>query len=182
MDKAGDKASPGGEANRDIPPPPGWFDLFEDEPDQATAAWEELIARKPWKASRLKAVFDPRTAGGPGKPWKPQPGRPRTVRVEREVSVDVPPLHQRQGEPGPRDTVVGCRIDANDLEAIDLLIEAGIRATRSEAAAWFIREGIKAQRDLLDDTRGTVAEIRRLREHAQAKAREHTGEGATGDA
>lgn len=77
-------------------------------------------------------------------------------------------LVQRRGRL-PRDTVVGCRVDAEDLDAIDALVEAGIRLTRSEAASWFIREGINSQRGLLDEVRETVAQIRRLRAEAQAK-------------
>jgi hypothetical protein len=108
-------------------------------------------------------------------------GRPFVVRArsEGDVLVDAPPFLRRPGD-GARDTardvVVGCRVSAADLEAIDLLVEAGIRATRSEAAAWFIREGITAHQGLLGDTRTTVAEIRRLRVQAQAMARERTGE------
>jgi hypothetical protein len=167
------------DAGREAPPPPaGWAELFGDEPEEAGAAWAELVARKPWKASRLASVFleqargDLKSRGG----WTPRPGRPRVVQSKGgKVVNDVPPFLRRP-EGGPRDAVVGCRVDAAELEAIDLLVEAGIRGTRSEAAAWFIREGIKAHQGLLDDTRATVAEIRRLREQAQAKARERTGE------
>jgi len=67
-------------------------------------------------------------------------------------------------------------VDDDDLEAIDVLVESGIRGTRSEAAAWLIHQGILAQKGLLDQVRGTVAEIRRLREEARAKAREMGGE------
>ncbi len=69
----------------------------------------------------------------------------------------------------PKDTVVGCRVDAVELDAIDTLVEAGIRSTRSDAASWFIREGINAQQGLLQEVRTTVDEIRRLRAQAQAK-------------
>ena len=71
-----------------------------------------------------------------------------------------------------RDSVISCRIDSEDLEAIDALIEAGIRSTRSEAASWLIHAGIQANLDLFDGVYRTVAEIRRLREHAQEMARE----------
>lgn len=67
--------------------------------------------------------------------------------------------------------VVTCRIWPRDLDAIDLLIEAGIRNTRSDAAAWLIHAGIEAHRELFERVQSTVAEIRRLREQAQAIAR-----------
>lgn len=62
-----------------------------------------------------------------------------------------------------KSNVVACRIDKRDLEAIDALIEAGIRSTRSEAAAWLIHAGIEANKALFEKVEGTVAEIRRLR-------------------
>jgi ATP-dependent Clp protease ATP-binding subunit ClpA len=72
---------------------------------------------------------------------------------------------------GPRDNVVSCRINDRDLEKIDMLIEAGIRSTRSDAASWLIHAGIAANRQLFERVQATVGEIRRLREEAQAMAR-----------
>ncbi len=75
----------------------------------------------------------------------------------------------RRGPRGPRDTVVACRVDTNDLEAIDMLVEAGLRSSRSEAAAWLIHQGVATQKALLDEVRATVAQIRKLRDDARAK-------------
>ncbi len=78
---------------------------------------------------------------------------------------------EASAEPGTtKSNVVTCRIGDRDLDAIDALIEAGIRTTRSDAAAWLIHAGIEAHRDLLDRVYATVAEIRRLRAEAQALA------------
>jgi ATP-dependent Clp protease ATP-binding subunit ClpA len=71
----------------------------------------------------------------------------------------------------PKDNVITCRIDSSDLEALDALIEAGIRSTRSDAAAWLIHAGIQANLDLFDRVYATVAEIKRLREQAQSAAK-----------
>jgi ATP-dependent Clp protease ATP-binding subunit ClpA len=71
----------------------------------------------------------------------------------------------------PKSHVVTCRIDGYDLDALDALVEAGIRTTRSDAAAWFIHAGIEANKALLEKVYGTVAEIRRLRVLAQAFAK-----------
>lgn len=68
--------------------------------------------------------------------------------------------------------VVTCRIWPRDLEAIDLLVEAGIRNTRSDAAAWLIHAGIEANRELFERVQSTVADIRRLRQQVQSVARE----------
>src|SRR6266516_4096890 len=77
----------------------------------------------------------------------------------------------------PKSNVVTCRIDGRDLDAVDALIEAGIRSTRSDAAAWLIHAGIEANRSLFEKVYGTVAEIRRLRVVAQSLAQEVTGNG-----
>jgi ATP-dependent Clp protease ATP-binding subunit ClpA len=75
--------------------------------------------------------------------------------------------------------VITCRIWPRDLEAIDLLIEAGIRNTRSDAAAWLIHAGIEGNRELFERVQTTVAEIRRLRQQVQAVAREMATEEIT---
>ncbi len=77
----------------------------------------------------------------------------------------------RQAETaGTNDNVLTCRIDAHDLQAIDLLVESGIRATRSETAAWLIHAGIDANKALFAKLDNTAAEIRRLREAARSIA------------
>jgi hypothetical protein len=66
--------------------------------------------------------------------------------------------------------VVTCRIDDQDLDALDALVEAGIRTTRSDAASWLIRAGIDAHQPLFTRVYATVAQIRELRTQAQAMA------------
>jgi len=80
-------------------------------------------------------------------------------------------------QPSSKSNVVTCRIDGRDLDAVDALIEAGIRSTRSDAAAWLIHAGIEANRQLFEKVYGTVAEIRRLRVVAQSLAQEVAGSG-----
>lgn len=76
---------------------------------------------------------------------------------------------------GGRDNVVACRMDDADLAALDALVEAGVRSTRSDAAAWLIKAGLEVNKPLLDEVSGTVTEIRRLREEAVQKARRFAG-------
>ena len=71
---------------------------------------------------------------------------------------------------GPNSNVVTCRLDDVTLDALDTLVAAGIRPTRSDAAAWLIRCGLEANRPLLQRVSATVAEIRRLRLEAQSLA------------
>jgi ATP-dependent Clp protease ATP-binding subunit ClpA len=85
---------------------------------------------------------------------------------------------QRVGAPAVEETrnnVLMCRVSSLDLGAIDTLVEAGVSATRSEAAAWLIRAGIEGNKALFERLQSTVLEIRRLREQAQTITREVVG-------
>jgi ATP-dependent Clp protease ATP-binding subunit ClpA len=73
-------------------------------------------------------------------------------------------------EPLPKSNVVMCRLDDEDLNALDTLIEAGVRTTRSDAAAWLIRAGIQTNGPLFESVRDKVAQIRQLREEARSLA------------
>jgi hypothetical protein len=76
--------------------------------------------------------------------------------------------------PGPTLYETAIRIDNRDLDAIDALVEGGVRATRGDDAAWLIHAGSEANKTLLDSVYGTVAEIRRRREVAQGLAAQVT--------
>ena len=84
----------------------------------------------------------------------------------------------RDTAPAARSNVITCRLDDRDLDALDALVEAGIRTTRSDAASWLIRAGIEAHRPLFERVYATVGEIRQLRAEAQKIAQEVTGEAA----
>jgi ATP-dependent Clp protease ATP-binding subunit ClpA len=76
-------------------------------------------------------------------------------------------------------TVVMSRLGAADLQLLDMLVEAGVRSTRSDAAAWLIHAGIEANRPMFAAIAETVAEIHRLRARAfdlaqQAQTRQPT--------
>jgi ATP-dependent Clp protease ATP-binding subunit ClpA len=71
---------------------------------------------------------------------------------------------------GPKANVVTCRIDDRDLDALDALVEAGIRSTRSDAASWLIHAGIETHSDLFKRVYATVEQIRQLRSEAQRMA------------
>lgn len=74
-----------------------------------------------------------------------------------------------------RDNVVACRLDDQALQALDTLVEAGVRSTRSDAAAWLIQVGLQVHSEMIDEVAETVGEIRRLREEAVRKANRFTG-------
>jgi ATP-dependent Clp protease ATP-binding subunit ClpA len=86
------------------------------------------------------------------------------------ASATLPEIGGPKGN--AKGSIITCRVDSADEDAIDALVEAGIRSTRSDAAAWLIHAGIQANLDLFDKVYTTIAEIRRLREQAQAAAKE----------
>ena len=76
-----------------------------------------------------------------------------------------------------KSNVVTCRVDDRDLDAIDALVEVGIRSTRSDAASWLIHAGIDANQAIFESVYATVAEIRLLRTKAQAIIQQVTNSG-----
>jgi len=102
----------------------------------------------------------------------------------REEVLRVLATHGAAETPAaPKNNVVTCRLDDRALDALDALVEAGIRSTRSDAAAWLIAAGIEAHRPLFDRVQATLDEIRRLRAEAREMARRIVAEGdATGGA
>ncbi|HLI91720.1 MAG TPA: Clp protease N-terminal domain-containing protein [Ktedonobacteraceae bacterium] len=71
-----------------------------------------------------------------------------------------------------KSNVVTCRIYPQDMDAIDALVEVGIRSTRSDAASWLIHTGIEANQAVLESVYATVAEIRQLRSKAQSQLKQ----------
>jgi Arc/MetJ-type ribon-helix-helix transcriptional regulator len=68
---------------------------------------------------------------------------------------------------GDRGNVVMTRLDDVDLKQIDALVEVEAFKSRSEAVAFFIKEGIRARQDLFEKVMPTVEKIRELKEQAK---------------
>ena len=68
---------------------------------------------------------------------------------------------------GDRGNVVMTRLDNADLKQIDALVEVEAFKSRSEAVAFFIRQGILARKDLFEKVMSTVEKIRELKEQAK---------------
>jgi len=66
-----------------------------------------------------------------------------------------------------RSNVVMTRLNDEDLTQIDALVEIEAFKSRSEAAAFFIKEGIQARKDLFEKVMPTVMKIRELKEQAK---------------
>jgi ATP-dependent Clp protease ATP-binding subunit ClpA len=69
-----------------------------------------------------------------------------------------------------RDNVIACRVEDDILEAIDALVEAGVRTTRSDAANWLIRAGVASHEEFLTKAKATASQVRELRSAMQALA------------
>jgi ATP-dependent Clp protease ATP-binding subunit ClpA len=100
--------------------------------------------------------------------------RARTLQVARGHAPRIP-RRLTLGPESPiadvtKSNVVMCRVDDLDMDAIDTLIEAGVRPNRSDAAGWLIKAGLESKRAVVDSVRDKVLEIRRIRADARALA------------
>jgi len=65
---------------------------------------------------------------------------------------------------GPTYVVSSIRLPQNDLDLIDLLVEAGIFKSRSEAVAFFTHKGIEAAKPALEEVLDKLRELKELRD------------------
>ncbi len=83
-------------------------------------------------------------------------------------------LHgMREGLRGRTNTLM-TRVKDEDLERLDLLVDAGLFESRSECAAFLIHVGLDARRDLVDKVHDTAKRIAELKDQLK---RELSGEG-----
>ncbi len=75
-----------------------------------------------------------------------------------------------------RDNVVMVRVDEETRNKLDAWVEAGSVKSRSEAAALFIREGLKVRRAELEMLEESLRELRSAKERVREKAREVFGD------
>jgi len=78
--------------------------------------------------------------------------------------------------PEGRGNVVMTRLNNEDLSRIDALVEVEVFKSRSEAAAFFIKEGIQTRKDLFEKVMPTVDKIRELKEEAKRSLGQETTE------
>ncbi len=85
--------------------------------------------------------------------------------LERDITERV---HQNLSKKlGARDNAVMTRLNDEDLSRLDALVELDVFRSRSEAVAFFVREGMKAREDLFAAVMPTVDKIRELKEQAK---------------
>ena len=78
----------------------------------------------------------------------------------------------------PRDQVVMVRVDAETSDALDAWVQTGAVKSRSEAAALFIREGLRLRADELERLKGALDDVEAARERLREQARHVFGEEA----
>jgi Arc/MetJ-type ribon-helix-helix transcriptional regulator len=76
----------------------------------------------------------------------------------------------------PRDQVVMVRIDEETKRALDDWVETGAVKSRSEAAALFMREGIKIRSGELEQLRDALDDVGRAKQRLEEKARQVIGD------
>ncbi len=74
-----------------------------------------------------------------------------------------------------RDNVVMVRVDEETRNKLDAWVEAGAVKSRSEAAALFIREGLKVRRAELEKLEESLRDLQTAKERVREKAREVFG-------
>ncbi len=96
--------------------------------------------------------------------------RVKVVCVAPDLKESVEEMGQTQ-----RDQVVMVRVDESTRESLDAWVATGAVKSRSEAAALFIREGLKVRADELDRLRDAVREVQEAQERLHQRAREIFG-------
>ena len=63
-----------------------------------------------------------------------------------------------------RENVIMVRINKESLQKLDELVDSGLFKSRSESAAFLIREGIKSRQDIYSKIKEKIDEIQKLKE------------------
>ncbi len=82
--------------------------------------------------------------------------------------------HRQKNKEGKRDNVVMVRVDEENLNRIDELVESGQFRSRSEATAFLISEGIKAKQQMFEKMAEKISQIQDLRTELEAMIAEDT--------
>ncbi len=104
---------------------------------------------------------------------------PKNSKRVKVVCV-TPGLKQSVDEMGKtaRDQVVMVRVDSDTSEALDSWVATGAVKSRSEAAALFIREGLRVRADELERLKGALDDVEAARERLRQQAKHVFGDEA----
>ena len=75
----------------------------------------------------------------------------------------------------PRDQVVMVRLDADTKADLEAWVETGAVKSMSEAAALFIREGIRVRSQELDELKAALEDVRKAKQRLEERARKVIG-------
>ncbi len=159
-------------------------DEYGEEHDEREEEWKEFRdSMKEWKDQYKDLLRDWKDRIGD---WKDQiedsVAHGTAFHIDFPTPPPIPPIPPIHSMSGGRNNVVASRISDEDIRLIDMLIEAGIFNTRSEAVAYLVSEGIKGRRDTFDKVSMSLEEIRRTRKEAEKqveKLKEEIGFGKT---
>lgn len=82
--------------------------------------------------------------------------------------------HRHKNKEGKRNNVVMVRVDEENLNRIDELVETGQFNSRSEATAFLISEGVKAKQQMFEQMADKISQIQDLRTELEAMIAENT--------
>ena len=82
--------------------------------------------------------------------------------------------HRHKNKEGKRNNVVMVRVDEENLNRIDELVESGQFSSRSEATAFLISEGVKAKQQMFEQMADKISQIQDLRTELEAMIAENT--------
>jgi Arc/MetJ-type ribon-helix-helix transcriptional regulator len=91
------------------------------------------------------------------------------------VTPDLKESVEAMGK-SPRDQVVMVRVDEESAQKLDAWVETGAVRSRSEAAALFIREGLKVRAEELARMEDALREVHAAKQRLSDKAKEVFGD------
>ncbi len=129
--------------------------------------WKTILAKL-----RAIGIDVDNCCGEPGQ----KGGKVKIVCVAPDLTTSVAELGKSQ-----RDQVVMVRVDGETNRSLDAWVETGALRSRSEAAALFIREGLKVRQSELDKLKDALREVDQAKAHLRDKARRVLGDQSTQD-
>lgn len=129
--------------------------------------WEKIQTRLQDNGIEMEIPDDFNIFGDMGSADCP---RVKVAWVSPDLKESVEEMGRKQ-----RDQVVMVRIDAETLQNLDSWVATKAVKSRSEAAALFIREGLKVRSDELEKLREALREVKEAEERLKNKAREIFG-------
>jgi phage host-nuclease inhibitor protein Gam len=122
------------------------------------AAQQELLEREQEELTRVQAQLE---GTAPALSFKLSDLQEKMTKVVAGVGTHIDEAFSTLKD---RTNVVMVRVDQDTAAALDALVEAGVAKSRSQSAAFLLREGIKAQSDLFGKISAKISEIQRLKD------------------